>query len=212
LSRGNEKLLERWLREGMEAGRIDLAREVFAEDFVGHDEMAPVRGRDQLMAQASGFRGAFDDVVVDLGSIESEEDRVSCTFEFRGRQTRPFGPLPASGGTIRLPGTIIVRAQDGKFVEGWQVVDYTELMPPGAPAPAPPGTSSQPEAWAARWDLSPRIAKVARLAMQGLSDREIGLHLGLSIETVRTYLRDVFRAARVSNRTELLAAARTPVG
>ena len=62
-------------------------------------------------------------------------------------------------------------------------------------------------AWAGRWSLPPRLARVALLMMQGLSDRQIGESLGLANATIRTYVREIYGRASVNNRTALLRAA-----
>jgi DNA-binding NarL/FixJ family response regulator len=61
--------------------------------------------------------------------------------------------------------------------------------------------------WARAWRLSPRLARVAALAMQGLSDEEIAAVTKLSFASVRTYMRDVMQHAEVDNRVLLLRAA-----
>jgi DNA-binding CsgD family transcriptional regulator len=66
---------------------------------------------------------------------------------------------------------------------------------------------SREHAWRAQWGLSPRHTKVAELAMQGLSDKQIADKTGLQFNTVRTYMQAIRKAAGVSNRTELLHAA-----
>jgi len=61
-------------------------------------------------------------------------------------------------------------------------------------------------AWARRWALPPRLARVAAKMADGLSDKEIASELGLSLNTVRTYARRLFEAAGVHSRTELTRA------
>jgi DNA-binding CsgD family transcriptional regulator len=55
--------------------------------------------------------------------------------------------------------------------------------------------------------LSPREQEIARLAVDGLSNKEIGDALGLSQWTVATHLRRVFVKLRVHRRRELAARA-----
>jgi DNA-binding CsgD family transcriptional regulator len=62
-------------------------------------------------------------------------------------------------------------------------------------------------AWQMRWGLSPRHARVAELAMQGMSDKQIADRTGLRFNTVRTYMQTILKAAGVSNRTKLLHTA-----
>jgi DNA-binding CsgD family transcriptional regulator len=52
--------------------------------------------------------------------------------------------------------------------------------------------------------MTKREAEVVRLAVEGLSNREIGQQLGLTEHTVKNYLFRVFDKLGVSNRVELV--------
>jgi DNA-binding NarL/FixJ family response regulator len=64
--------------------------------------------------------------------------------------------------------------------------------------------------WARRWRLAPRHARVAAYLMLGKSDKEISAMTGLSLLTVRTYVKVVLRAAGAHNRVELVRQAFAP--
>jgi DNA-binding CsgD family transcriptional regulator len=51
--------------------------------------------------------------------------------------------------------------------------------------------------------LSPREAQVANLACHGLQNKEIAAQLGISINTVKTVLSEIFDALGFENRMEL---------
>lgn len=53
--------------------------------------------------------------------------------------------------------------------------------------------------------LSHREAEIARLAARGLSNKEIGQHLGISPWTVATHLRRTFLKLEITRRIELCA-------
>jgi DNA-binding NarL/FixJ family response regulator len=55
--------------------------------------------------------------------------------------------------------------------------------------------------------LSPREEQVLHSLAQGLSNKEIGAALGLSVGTVKTHLRHIFRKIGVSDRTSAALAA-----
>lgn len=65
-----------------------------------------------------------------------------------------------------------------------------------------------PEApWAALWGLSPRHARVAAHMLRGATDPEVAAAMGLTVESARTYAKEVLRRARVGTRSGLAAAA-----
>lgn len=65
-------------------------------------------------------------------------------------------------------------------------------------------------AWARRLGLPPRLARVAACVCRGLSDKQTASALRLCAETVRTYVKQVYRSLGVRSRAELsLALHRT---
>lgn len=80
------------------------------------------------------------------------------------------------------------------------------LLPPVVPAATPPALGD--------W-LSEREEEIARLAARGLSNKEMGQHLGISPWTVATHLRRIFLKLEITRRIELcaiVAVARQRVG
>jgi DNA-binding CsgD family transcriptional regulator len=57
--------------------------------------------------------------------------------------------------------------------------------------------------------LSDREAEIARLVTRGLSNKEIGQHLGISPWTVATHLRRTFLKLEITRRIELCAIVAT---
>ena len=64
-----------------------------------------------------------------------------------------------------------------------------------------PGAGSR-----AALELSPRELTVARMVSEGLTDKQIALHLGVELSTVRTYLKRTFMKLGVHRRGGLAAA------
>jgi DNA-binding NarL/FixJ family response regulator len=60
--------------------------------------------------------------------------------------------------------------------------------------------------WARRHKLSPRFAELAAFIADGCSDKEIADRMRLSFNTVRTYVRQLYRMSGVHNRVELVRA------
>jgi DNA-binding NarL/FixJ family response regulator len=56
--------------------------------------------------------------------------------------------------------------------------------------------------------LSPREVEVAKLAAQGLADKEIARRLDVAFATVRTHLDNAFSKLGVRNRTQLVSLLR----
>jgi DNA-binding NarL/FixJ family response regulator len=58
--------------------------------------------------------------------------------------------------------------------------------------------------------LSPRQRDVSVAVARGLSNAQIAAELGLTQGTVKAYLKDIFKALGVSNRTQLALRLRQP--
>jgi len=56
--------------------------------------------------------------------------------------------------------------------------------------------------------LPPRLEKIARLVIDGLTDKQIAARVGLTFSTVRTYVRQIYRRMGVHNRVALVHATR----
>jgi len=56
--------------------------------------------------------------------------------------------------------------------------------------------------------LPPRLAKIANLVIEGLTDKQISKRIGLTFSTVRTYVRQIYRRMGVHSRVGLVHASR----
>ncbi|MFJ9456577.1 ATP-binding protein [Kitasatospora sp. NPDC101447] len=77
----------------------------------------------------------------------------------------------------------------------WAARARTELSATGTPAPTPAGTAQSP--------LTPQELQIARLAAQGLTNRDIAAQLFLSPRTVAHHLYKAYPKLNITSRTEL---------
>lgn len=94
-------------------------------------------------------------------------------------------------GLFAVDPALLLRAMVGTF--GHEAPVRTEAAAPEEP----PGNWSQ---------LTERQREIVRWAAQGLSNKQIARHLGISPETVKSHLHHVFERSGVSGRVALLAA------
>jgi len=83
---------------------------------------------------------------------------------------------------------------------------------PAARRPAPPPPAAPPATPTAKGVLTPREHDTVRLVGQGLSNKEIALHLGVSVATVRTHLNKAYDKLGSASRVELALLAAQPGG
>ena len=89
------------------------------------------------------------------------------------------------------------------------MVDVAQKPAARRPEPALPRTAARPAVTAA---LTPRELDTVRLLGQGLSNKEIARHLGVSVTTVRTHLNKAYDKLGSASRVELALLAARPGG
>jgi PAS domain S-box-containing protein len=133
-------------------------------------------------------------------SVVSPEDSRRARELF---SKKVIGASPATDSTgvlLSTAGTrVAVELSSVPLMNGERVVGVFGLIEerPGDSSTAPPP------------HLTPRQVEVLRLLEQGHSTKQIAAELHLTIETVRTHIRRLFRALGVNSRLEAVAAARS---
>ena len=185
------------------------------EDLVG-------AGLRSLIAQDTNLRVVADDVPLDelSAAITEHAPRVAIVNFGTLRAPAQIRRLSADHPDTRLvvlanhptPGecaqllALGATACLGKRVEGRDVLTTIHLASRGLhvlphAAPATPGGPLLPDV------LTPREAEVLDQLQLGRSNAEIAIELSVSIETVRTHARSVFRKLGVKGRRELARGA-----
>jgi steroid delta-isomerase-like uncharacterized protein len=125
----NRALVRRFYDELVNAGVLELVDELFAPEFVEHEELPSLppdrRGvRDFLKM----FRHAFPDLSFTVEHLVSEGDLVSVYVTMRGTHKEDFLGVQATGRKIAVRTFDLFRIRDGKFVEHWGVTDTMAMM------------------------------------------------------------------------------------
>lgn len=108
----------------------DKAEEVFAVDYVNHQESAAVDGVKDL--DLDGWRAvvednhhAFSDFQVRILIQIAEGDFVATRWQFSATQTGPYLGHPPTGKRATWTGVQVDRFENGKIVESW--VDWDKF-------------------------------------------------------------------------------------
>ena len=122
-------------------GRFDVAKEIYARDFVNHGVSRDV-GLEEDQAAARGWKAAFPDLKMNVLMVTAEGDLVTVVWRGEGTNTGSGNGLPATGRKLSGRGITIWRIRDGKIHEEWSEFDQLRiltqlgLLPPSASAPA----------------------------------------------------------------------------
>ncbi|MEU1205378.1 ester cyclase [Nocardia sp. NPDC005825] len=115
MSESNKALIERFVNEFWNAGRLAAAGELMAPDVVIH---APeVGGIEGLAAFNTAIRTAFPDWHSTMEEMVEEGDRVAERWTGHGTQLGEFQGIPATGRTVSVPGVVFYRVRDGRITE-----------------------------------------------------------------------------------------------
>jgi steroid delta-isomerase-like uncharacterized protein len=126
----NKELVRRFYEEVWNRGNVDMAKEVFADDYVRHD-LRPTEAKPGGAGQAkiaADFRRAFPDLNFRVDLMVAEGDTVAARWTAEGTHSGPWGGLAPTGNRARFSGVNFFRIRDGKVAEIWNHRDDLGLM------------------------------------------------------------------------------------
>ena len=126
----NKALIRRFYEEVLGRGNLDVADEVFAVDYERHD-LRPTEAIPGPAGQkkiAADFRKAFPDLRWNVELHVAEGDYVVGRWTAEGTHRGSWGPVAATGRSVRFSGVNIFRFESGKVAEIWNYRDDLGLM------------------------------------------------------------------------------------
>jgi predicted ester cyclase len=135
----NKALFRRLMEEVFDRGNISLIDELFAPDFVEHEELPPgiPAGSEGVKQLSTMFRSAFPDFKATIDDMIAEGDKVVVRGTWSGTHEGEFMGIPPTGKRVSFGVIDIVRIAGGKFVEHWGQMDNMGLMQQLGLSPAP---------------------------------------------------------------------------
>ena len=114
-----EGILRRMFDELINAGRLELADELFAEDFVDHGPMGDMAGRGAFTQMVAQWRDAVPDVHCEVDTVIVDGDLCAWLVRTTGTHTGSGLGFPATGRRFQTVSANIGRFRDGRAVEHW---------------------------------------------------------------------------------------------
>lgn len=137
---GRRVLLELW-----GGGKLEVADELYAPDYVDHVGRGPegsrVVGPEGIKQGVSLFRRAFPDLTYAVEEEMAERDLVWTRFSAKGTFKGPFLGASPTGNAVRYTGMDLNRIASGKIVESWVNYDALALLQQVGLLPAIKGLS-----------------------------------------------------------------------
>jgi len=134
----NKAVVLRAIDEGFNGGNLDIADEMFTDDYQVHAPGLDLPGGPDAFKRAIGlWRNAFSDIHMTVEQLICEGDFVVNRFTTRGTHDGDLFGMPPTGKPFVVHGIEIHRVVDGKVVESWIGDDVpTILLQLGLLAPA----------------------------------------------------------------------------
>jgi steroid delta-isomerase-like uncharacterized protein len=117
------------LAENLNAGKVDIAVESFAEDAVDHDpapDQAP--GRDGFRAFWQTMLTAFPDAHIEPAHVAADDEHVTVAYTLTGTHQGDFQGIAPTGRSIEISGVQLARFEGGKIVERWGSSDELGIL------------------------------------------------------------------------------------
>lgn len=124
----NRHLVLRVFMELWNDGKLAVADEIFAADYLNHDPASPDFGRGPKCVKHTVviYRKAFPDLQFTIEDMIQSDPFVTTRFAARGTHKDDF--IPPANSPIQVDGIVIHRISGGRIVEGWAVWDALGLM------------------------------------------------------------------------------------
>ncbi len=139
MSEENKALSRRVIEEIFNAGNLEVADEIVAEDHVHHDPAMPEEGHgiEHFKEFATMYRSAFPDVRIEIEDQIAEGDKVASRWVASGTHEGELMGIEPTGNRVRVAGTTIDRIAEGQIAETWDNYDALGMMQQLGVIPSP---------------------------------------------------------------------------
>ncbi|MGW9436995.1 ester cyclase [Streptomyces sp. NPDC055607] len=141
MTTGLKDAYRRFIEVGWNQADHATIDELVAQDYLGHDPLATLQGREALKDYLTAFRTAFPDHVLSIQDEIAESDRTVHRWRADGTHTGPFLHLEPTGLPFVITGITIARWHHGQIQEAWFQYDLHGILsqltePPAQQVPA----------------------------------------------------------------------------
>lgn len=125
----NKAHVRRFYEDYYNHGRLDAIDEMFSTAYVHHTSEVSAGKMDyeEYREHMLVLSRAFPHMKVIIEDQIAEKDKVTTRFTMYGVQEGDLPGIPAKGKEIKVEVITILRVQDGKIVEGWELYDSLDM-------------------------------------------------------------------------------------
>ena len=125
----NKELVRNFFEE-LDKGNAEIISELYISDAVSYSPSGSTTptSPEELVEMTKMFYDAFPDLAHSIKELIASGDKVIARVTARGTHKGEFYSIPATGNKIELSFIVIVRIENGKFVEQRQEIDMLGFM------------------------------------------------------------------------------------
>jgi predicted ester cyclase len=123
-----QTLAERWAREGVAEGRVDVFDELVSADAVDHSGPVSMKGVEGFKTRTRGIHDAFTDVDVVVLDLLVDGDKLAWRWTLTATHHGAFLGVAPTGRRVTMTGMNIQRIANGVVVEHWSNADQLGLL------------------------------------------------------------------------------------
>jgi steroid delta-isomerase-like uncharacterized protein len=138
MSKENVKVFHRMIEEGFNKGNLAALDELFAPDFIEHQDGFVPPNIEGVKGAIVSLRTPFPDLKLTIEEIIANGGEVWARITARGTHQAPFMGRPPTGKSFAITVIDICRFEEGQIVEHWGVADRLGLMGQLGLLPPPP--------------------------------------------------------------------------
>ena len=108
-------------------GRTNILDSAYTEDAILHT-VPEVKGKANAKAYYENYVTGFSERQFIIKEIFADGDKLVKYWQFKGKHTGTFFGIPATGKSVDVIGTTIVKMKDGKIAEEQDFMDNMVFM------------------------------------------------------------------------------------
>jgi steroid delta-isomerase-like uncharacterized protein len=128
----SRRWIQRYFDEVTNQGKLQVANELFAVDYLHHDPANPdphgVKGVEDVKRHLKELLDAFPDTKFTVEAIVADGDDVVARWTVRCTHTGNYFGIPPTGKSATITGMNTWRITGGMAVEGWVNRDDIGLL------------------------------------------------------------------------------------
>jgi steroid delta-isomerase-like uncharacterized protein len=125
----NKRIVRRVNEELISQGKMSVADELFADNFVDHSALPSLpTSREGVKQLFTMFRSAFANFHVTIEDQVAEGSTVATRKTFHGSHSGNFMGFPPTGKEVSFGAIDIMRLDGGKITDYWVQVDLPGLL------------------------------------------------------------------------------------